>query len=401
MAEPPNPAVGQVITLTVGVSQTNGSTAGFYLTTAHEEPGTFQAFESGTVASTSGVIHSTPRAGSGGLTTFKARWTASQATGVTFAAYALSANGDKTNRGDGAGVAVVELLVGCTGNTYFIDQDGDGYGSADPVYAPRKDCAKPPGYAAMTGDCDDFHEEVHPGASELCDLKDNDCDGMVDENVVAQAFCEDKDADGHGALGGASKMDCKPSPGFAVCDNDCDDATKTTYPGAVEICDGIDNNCDGRVDEGVRLICGVGLCRRYASGCSSSCTPGEPFAETCNGGDDDCDDVVDNGTNESLCGDATLSCVGGRCVGSGSGGGAGGGAGAAVGVGGNDGTSGSGLGPSSSGAGSTSSSESSGCSLGARDSRTGTGTGSIACALLLAGWLAARVRAGNAKRRPQ
>ena len=388
-AEPMNAAVGQVITLTIGVSQTNGSTAGFYLTTAHDAPGKFEAFEAGTVASSSGVIHSMPRAGNAGITTFKARWTASQATGVAFDVYALSANGNKTNQGDGAGSAELELLVGCTGSTYFIDQDGDGYGSTDPAYGSRKDCATPLGYAEKPGDCDDFHADVHPDSVEQCDLKDNDCDGQVDGDVIDQPFCEDKDGDGHGAPSSAPKMDCKPSPGFAVCDNDCDDRAKTTHPGATEVCDGFDNDCDGKVDEGVRMVCGVGLCSRYASGCSSICTPGPPLTETCNGYDDDCDGAVDNGTNESLCADAKVACVAGRCDGTGSGGTASSGV---SGHAGND-SSGNGAAPSAGGAGpglgSPASSAASGCALGA--AVPGSDAGPFAFAL--AGWVAARARA--------
>ena len=391
-AEPMNAAVGQVITLTIGVSQTNGSTAGFYLTTAHDAPGKFEAFEAGTVASSSGIIHSMPRAGSGGITTFKARWTASAPTGVAFDVYALSANGNKTNGGDGAGNAELELLVGCAGSTYFIDQDADGYGSSDPAYASRKDCATPAGYAEKTGDCDDFHADVHPNSVEQCDLKDNDCDGQIDEDVVDQPFCEDRDGDGHGAPSSAPKMDCKPSPGFAVCDNDCDDRAKTTYPGASEVCDGFDNDCDGKIDEGVRTICGVGLCSRYAAGCTSLCTPGQPLAETCNGFDDDCDGMVDNGTNESLCGDAKVPCVAGRCDGAGSGGAA------SIGVGGRGGndSTGSGLSSSAAGLGSPSPAAS-GCALGPSGARSDVGA--FAAALAVFGWLAARARASSAKRR--
>ena len=314
-ADPPHPAVGDIVTLTISVSQTNGSAAGFYLTTAYSVPGAFKATESGTSGSGSGVLHTAPRSGSGGVTTFKAQWSTSEATGVAFDVFALSANGDKTNRGDGAGVAHLQLAVGCKGDTYYIDQDTDGYGSTDPVYQTRVDCAPPPGYAALSGDCDDFHAPVHPGAAEQCDLKDNDCNGEVDDDVVYQDFCQDQDGDGHGVTGAATKNDCRPSVGFGACDGDCNDRDANVYPGATEDCDGRDDNCDGKVDEGARTACGVGLCARYAMGCSSKCTPGEPFAETCDGYDDDCDGEVDEGTNESLCGDAKVPCVAGRCVG--------------------------------------------------------------------------------------
>ncbi|HEX2873716.1 MAG TPA: putative metal-binding motif-containing protein [Polyangiaceae bacterium] len=329
-ADPPHPAVGELVTLTISVSQANGSAAGFYLTTAYNVPGAFKTAESGTSASGSGVLHTAPRSGSGGVTTFKAQWSTSQATGVAFDVFALSANGDKTNRGDGAGVAHLQLAVGCAGLTYYIDQDGDGYGSTDPVYQTRVDCTPPPSYAAMPGDCDDFHAPVHPGAVEQCDMKDNDCNGEVDDDVVYQDFCQDQDGDGHGVRDAATKMDCKPSPGFGACDDDCDDRDPNVHPDATEDCDGRDDNCNGKTDEGAQQACGVGLCARYAVGCSNNCTPGEPFGETCDGYDDDCDGEVDEGTNETLCGDANVPCVSGRCLGA-VGGGSGAGSGASSG----------------------------------------------------------------------
>jgi hypothetical protein len=168
----------------------------------------------------------------------------------------------------------------------------------------------------LTGDCDDFRASVHPGAIEQCDLKDNDCDGNADEDVIDQPYCEDHDGDGYGVMGGLTKVDCKPSAGFGDCTGDCDDRDANVHPGAAEACDGRDNNCDGKVDEGVRPVCGVGLCARYAASCIATCSPGAPFAESCNGYDDDCDGVIDNGSNEQICGDANVPCVQGQCAGS-------------------------------------------------------------------------------------
>jgi Putative metal-binding motif len=312
-SDPPNPAIGEAITLTIRVSNASGSSAGFYLTTAHQAPGMFQAVESGTAATASEVTHTAPRVGMGGSTTFAAQWIPTQASGVQFDVYAVSADGDRSSRGDSSGTGSLEVVVGCAGTTYYIDQDGDGYGSSDPAYRPRKDCSPPAGYADMAGDCDDFRASVHPGAVEQCDLKDNDCDGNADEDVVDQAYCEDQDGDGYGVMGGATKVDCKPSAGFGDCVGDCDDRDDRRYPGAEEVCDGWDNDCDGDIDEGVRGVCGVGLCARFALSCSSTCTPGLPFDELCNGYDDDCDGVVDDGDNEQLCGSANTTCVGGLC----------------------------------------------------------------------------------------
>lgn len=208
-ASPMEPTAGQATTVTVSVSQTNGMVAGFYLTKTYGA-GAFKTTETGTaLASTdgSGVLHTMPRTGSGGQTVFHAQWSAPMAGGVVFHVYAISANGDGSNRGDGAGEATLALASGCgAGKTYYLDQDADGYGTSDTAYASVIDCAKPQGYADNNVDCDDFRETVYPSAAEICDGKDNDCNGKVDDgtNLTLCGAADSSCVQGHcsGGAGG-------------------------------------------------------------------------------------------------------------------------------------------------------------------------------------------------------
>lgn len=106
--------------------------------------------------------------------------------------------------------------------TYYADSDGDAYG--DPGASVSScDAVLPDGYVVDALDCDDTHVEIYPGATEICDGLDDDCDGVLPTD-------EGTDTDGDG------------SP---VC-ADCDDADASLYPGAVEYYDGEDNDCDGQ-----------------------------------------------------------------------------------------------------------------------------------------------------------
>ena len=154
------------------------------------------------------------------------------------------------------------------------DTDGDGLG--DVCQDNDHD-----GYTYNV-DCNDANPAVHPGAVEVCDGVDDDCNGLVDENQ-GTTTC------GTGA--------CQ-----RTVNNCVNGVTQTCAPGppSAEVCNNVDDDCDGLVDDNIPdITCGLGICQRTVTACVSgvaqTCTPGTPATEICNGLDDDCDGRVDNG----------------------------------------------------------------------------------------------------------
>jgi len=131
---------------------------------------------------------------------------------------------------------------------WYVDGDGDGYGDATAPFV--EDCAQPAdGYVALDGDCDDGAEEVHPGADEMCDDVDHDCDGQAVVGAVNPVrWFRDADADGFGVVVNFAD-DCVQPSGFVLDLEDCDDDNLLVYPGGNEVCDGSDNDCNGDVDD--------------------------------------------------------------------------------------------------------------------------------------------------------
>ena len=147
--------------------------------------------------------------------------------------------------GDGEGTPD----AACATSTFYPDTDGDGFG--DMAKAVEM-CAAPSGYIAKGGDCSDTNKAVHPGASEVCDTIDNNCDGLADDadpNVLLESlevFYRDADGDG---FGGTSFMQACAAPnGYVATKTDCNDNNAAVNPGALEVCDSVDNDCDQLVD---------------------------------------------------------------------------------------------------------------------------------------------------------
>jgi hypothetical protein len=87
-------------------------------------------------------------------------------------------------------------------------------------------------------------------ATEVCDGVDNNCDGQIDEGVI-NTYYRDADRDGYGDPS-VSKQSCKKPSGYVKDNTDCDDSNKKIHPDREEKCDGVDNNCNGEMDEGVK-----------------------------------------------------------------------------------------------------------------------------------------------------
>jgi len=137
---------------------------------------------------------------------------------------------------------------------YSLDQDGDGYGGTGPEISGG--CIPPEGYGPVGTDCNDSDAAINPGATEVCDSSgtDEDCNGLVDDQDPDVAYTEedyyydDQDGDGYGETG-TGVIACQAPEGYVNTPGDCDDEDSEVNPGVTEVCDGIDNNCDGTVDE--------------------------------------------------------------------------------------------------------------------------------------------------------
>ena len=251
-----------------------------------------------------------------------------------------------------------DAVVDPSGPTWYADLDDDGFGS---VQITVNACEAPVGYVGNKTDCDDLDASSNPDGVETCDGQDNDCNGTIDDEATDKAtFYADADGDlwgddattalaceapeGFVAQGGdcaddspiqhplAAEVDCADKTdyncdgqvgyvdadddGFAAC-KDCDDSKPGVNPDGIEVCNGTDDNCDGRVDidatdaptwygdidgdgrGGTRFT--VKACEAPTGYVDShddcddldkTAFPGAP--EVCDGADDDCSGVADD-----------------------------------------------------------------------------------------------------------
>lgn len=189
----------------------------------------------------------------------------------------------------------------------FRDADMDGEGDAL--------CCNDDGSGTLRCglDCDDARPNVNTSAPEVCDGRDNDCDGSVDEGVLV-TYYEDADGDGFGVEDGAVMMACSPPAGFVTQVGDCNDTVSGINPGVPELCDrpaagamAVDEDCDGERNEDCDCTLGdtrpcarPGLCASGVEMCDSgtwsvTCSITPEVDVACDGVDADCDSATDEG----------------------------------------------------------------------------------------------------------
>jgi hypothetical protein len=136
------------------------------------------------------------------------------------------------------------------GTTWYKDGDGDQYGDPD---SSTIDCDEPTGYVDNNDDCDDSTAEVSPDEDEVCNLTDDDCNGLTDDVETTVWF--DSDGDLYGDVNDTKQHPyCEPDDGWVLNDEDCNDDNDDINPGVDEVCTQEDTNCNGLIDDGLPTL---------------------------------------------------------------------------------------------------------------------------------------------------
>jgi hypothetical protein len=203
--------------------------------------------------------------------------------------------------------------------TYYRDVDGDGAGALATGRVFCRAPVKEPWVLSST-DCDDADPAVGPLASERCNAQDDDCDGEIDEGLARQTWFRDLDGDGFGEDCATCRLlACAQPAEYAARAGDCAPAIAQIFPGAPELCNHIDDNCNGQADDppfadaespgtmgGMTFDCATGapgVCSAGGYQCVFSASSAQ-FERVCVARQIASDDVCGNGLDEDCSGAA-------------------------------------------------------------------------------------------------
>ncbi len=160
-------------------------------------------------------------------------------------------------------------------------------------------------------DCDDENPGAHADEAESCDGFDNDCDGMVDEGVLVESW-PDLDGDRFGDSAATPDMVCDRPSEAASRGGDCDDSDGTINPGAIDLCNDLDDDCDGTIDEDGDAICATAIGGDTVARCvvDPEGGPSRCYGIDCSGGGAVCGAGGQNLCNQDVC-DSEIAC--GEC----------------------------------------------------------------------------------------
>jgi hypothetical protein len=221
--------------------------------------------------------------------------------------------------------------AGSTGcRAYFRDSDEDAYGrslDSQCLCAP-----KAPHTALQGGDCDDSDSQINPGAVEVCNGRDDDCNGQTDEAGAdgCIVYYRDGDQDGYGITADAKCLCSGQAPYTSLQGGDCNDQDSNVRPGTVEVCNGKDDNCNGIIDpenspgcaifyydgDGdafgsnslpARCLCSPDFVSKYTARVAGDCDDTDPNVNP--GQIETCGDGIDNNCNGQIDEPNAVGCV--------------------------------------------------------------------------------------------
>lgn len=228
-------------------------------------------------------------------------------------------------------VGSTDVLIEKRNNMIYFNSGKCQEGATRPISCGVGECFATGEETCIEGGVWESHCIPYFESPEICDGKDNDCDGEIDDGLLVSRYYPDNDKDGFGDSKVIPQEACKQPEGYVKDHTDCNDNDKAINPKADEICDGIDNDCDGYVDEGLTEVYymdfdkdNFGDNNRPKTACSqpdnyvknnTDCNDYNPeinpkALEKCDNVDNNCNGDIDD---NAPC-DAGRICIEGKCV---------------------------------------------------------------------------------------